>query len=478
MLIWKRYPALYVALLVLIGVSSAFFLPLISFTLFFKKRLFWIIPLLTLLYVKLLYPSLPKEDLGRAHFHIEEIKRHPGPVKTTFCYSGTIKTFEGEKGTYYHLPARLYLPLNQKHLPANIDYLITGTLTEISKGLYILKPARKTSWIPIEKTKSRAEWRYEKKQSVKKWIDSRFKDKKVALLLSALATGHLENRYLAYKFNAVGLQHLLAISGFHFALLSFFLAFFLKRFLPEKLLALSLILLLTTYFFYMGAAPSISRAWIGVLIYLIGLLFRYRPTPLNALGVALLVALLFDPLIILHIGFQLSFGATLGILLFYRPIEISLHKLFPKRPYLQLLSMSRLDQCGYLFCTYLRSVLALQGAVLTFTLPLLLFHFQTFPLASLFYNLFFPLLFSILLALFLLHLDFLTAPFATFLITLVENAPKKLLFSISPVQTLLLALPFILCLGIKKGSKIKFWIPDKPKNFRRLFLSFFKGRVW
>ncbi len=461
MSIWKRYPALYVALLVLIGASSAFFLPFIAFVIFFKKRLFWIIPLLVLLYVKLLYPTLPKEDVGRAHFHIEEIKRHPGPVKTTLVYIGTIKTFEGEKGTYRHLPARLYLPLNSKRHPANTDYLIDGTLTKISLGSYILKPTRKSSWIPLEKTKSLAEWRHTKKLGVKKWIKTRFKDKKVATLLTALATGNLESRFLAYKFNAVGLQHLLAISGFHFALLSFFLAFILKRFLPEKVLALSLIILLGSYFFYMGSAPSISRAWIGVLIYLIGLFFHFRPTPLNAIGVALLSALLFDPLVITHIGFQLSFGATFGILLFYRPIEIHLQKFFPKRPYPLLLTMPRADQCGYLLCTYLRSTLSLQGAVLTFTLPLLLFHFGTFPIASLFYNLFVPLLFSILFALFLLHLDFLTAPYASFLCTLIENAPKKLLFHISPTQTLALALPFALYIAIKKRPNLKSWIPIK-----------------
>lgn len=468
MFTWKRCPAFYLALLVLIGASSAFYLPLITITFLFKKRLLWIVPILTLLYVKLLYPTLPKEDVGTAHFHIEEVKRHAGPIKTTLCYRGTLKTFQGECGTYHNLPTRLYLPINQTLPLANRDYLISGTLSEISLGHYILKPTKKIGWIPIEKTKSLAQWRYEKKQSVKKWIYSRFQEKKVARLLSALATGQLESRYLAYKFNAIGLQHLLAVSGFHFALLSFFLAFILKRFLPEKLLALFLILLLTTYFFYMGAAPSISRAWIGILIYLIGLLFHYRPSPLNALGVALLFALLSDPLILLHIGFQLSFGATLGILLFYRPFENHLQKLLPKRPYSQLLTMPRIDQWGYLLCTYLRSALALQGAVLTFTLPLLLFHFQTFPLASLFYNLFFPLLFSILLILFFLHLDFLTAPFASFLMTLVENAPKKLLFTITPLQALFASLPFLIFLAIKKGPKIKLWIPDQLKKLKRL----------
>lgn len=119
----------------------------------------------------------------------------------------------------------------------------------------------------------------------------------------------------------------------------------------------------------MGNAPSISRAWIGVMIYLVGLLFSFRPSALNALGVALLTALVIDPLVIIEVGFQLSFGATLGILLFYKLFEEKLQILLPKRPYKELLQMQKLDQWGYLMCAYIRTVLALNGAVLTFTPP-------------------------------------------------------------------------------------------------------------
>lgn len=458
MISWNKTPALFVALLTLIGTASAFFCPFLLLAFCTKRRLFWLIPLFALLYVKLVYIPMPEEESGTAHFHIEEVKRHAGPVKMTWVYSGTLKTFQGDK-TYRNIPAHIYLPLRKSRPLANLDYSLQGTLTKISTGHYLFKA--KGEWIPIENTSSLAEWRFTQKEKVKAWVHSRFKEKQVATLLSALATGNLESRYLAYHFNQVGLQHLLAISGFHFALLSFFLAFLLRRFLPDKWMALILILLLSSYFFYMGGAPSISRAWIGIILYLIALVFHLRPSPLNALGIALLAALLFDPLVITRIGFQLSFGATLGILLFYRTMNQKLETLFPKRPYTLLKKMPFPSQSAYLLCTYLRSVLALQGAVLTFTLPLLLFHFQTFPLASLFYNLFVPLLFSTLLALFLLHLDILTAPFAHFLLTLIENAPKKLLFSLSPLTALLLTLSIL----IKKRSKVISWIFKQKRSF-------------
>lgn len=245
MISWKKTPALFVALLFLIGYASAFFLPFLLLTFCTKRRLFWLFPLLAFFLFKSLYLPLPTEETGTAQFHIDEVKRHAGPVKMTWVYRGTLLTFEGDK-RYHKIPVSLYLPLQKKRPPATMDYTLQGTLTKISTGHYLFKA--KGEWIPIEQTTSRAEWRFQQKEKVKQWVHSRFQEKKVATLLSALATGHLESRYLAYHFNQVGLQHLLAISGFHFALLSFFLWTVLKRFLPERWMALLLMILLSFYF--------------------------------------------------------------------------------------------------------------------------------------------------------------------------------------------------------------------------------------
>lgn len=433
LVVWEKAPALFLSLLFLIGVASAFYLPCALLIFLFPKRIFWLLPLAAFCYTKLLYPSLPKEEEGKALFHITEFKRHAGPIHTTFVYSGTLQMENLPK-----LPCRIYLPPKKAPYPASYDYVFeVGTLTEIGKGSYIYKP--KSPWTPLPHTSSLAAWRFTQKEKVKTWIHTRFSHQKIATFYTALATGNLESRPLAFHFQKVGLSHLLAISGFHFALLSFFLAFLLKRFLPQRALACALILLLSIYFFYMGGSPSISRAWIGVVIYLIGLLFHLRPSPINTLGVALLLALALDPIILLNVGFQLSFAATLGILLFYRSFAKWGENLFPKRPYETLLQFPLSHQIGYLLCAYLRNALALQCAVLTFTLPLILFHFETFPLISLFYNLFVPLLLSILLALFLLHLDFLAAPLTHFLLSLIEHAPKKLLFTLNAKGALALA---------------------------------------
>ena len=279
--------------------------------------------------------------------------------------------------------------------------------------------------------------------------------------MAALLTGNMQNRILSYQFGALGQQHLLAISGFHFALLTLFLAFVLKRFLSERALSIALIVLLTGYFFYMGSTPSIHRAWVGVLIFLFGKLFYLRPTALNALGVALISALILDPLVITEVGFQLSFGATLGILLFYNPFEQRLEAVLPKRTFKILKEVPFYDQVGYLLCAYIRKVCALNGAVLTFTLPLLLFHFHHFPLLSLVYNLFFPLLFSLMMGglivgLFIPGISMINAYYANFLLDLIANAPKRLMFQLGIKEAVILsALGFLSFVFITRKKELK-----------------------
>lgn len=437
-----QHPALHLGMTLLIGVASTFhilYLFLALALLFFeKKRLTLLILGGGYLYASLLHQGLTLESPleGRGTFQIHQVKRHSAPFKPLLVYEGMLSGFQKEGKTYNKLPCRLYMPIVKNRPLADHDYLLTDiSLMEIAPFHYILKTTNETTWIPLLNSKSFAEWRFQTKEKTRSFVKKTFRKKSVQTLFIALLTGQKESRLQTYQFGLIGLQHLLAISGFHFALLTFFLATLLRLFLPRKILALTLIFLLSLYFFYMGEAPSISRAWIGVIIFLGGMILERKSSPLNALGLGLTAALIYKPLVIFDVGCQLSFAATFGILLFYTSFEKHLQKLFPKRPFHIVKEMSRLDQGGLLVVAYLRKVLALSGAVMTFTLPLLLVHFHRFPIMSLFYNLFFPLLFSLMIAFFLLSLllPFLfpaLESYSDFLLRLVEHAPKKALVNL------------------------------------------------
>ena len=228
-------------------------------------------------------------------------------------------------------------------------------------------------------------------------------------------------------------------------------------------MAVVMLTLLSTFFFYMGFSPSISRAWIGFLLPLVGFLFGYKATALNALGMALMVALIIDPLSLRLLGFQLSYLATFGILTFYKPIEELMRKLLPKRLYETALKMPLLDQYGVLLSATIRSALSLNIAVHLFTLPLVLFNFHKFPWLSLIYNLFFPLGIALSLLLLLLSGTFafwpylakailaLNANWTSLLLYFSAFAPKALDFKLRghpPLWGMALAIQALIAFGL------------------------------
>ena len=461
---WRKCPALKFGIYFLMGIGSAISLPTLFllpvFFLFEKGSLLEKVKWISLSGVGFFYffflslhddKSPPKQ--GNFHFQIEEVKPHVGPFATSLVYIGKID----EKK-----PCRIYVKEKNRPL-ANASYLIEGgTLLRTAPYQYLLKTNKQTRWIPEKNTRSSAEKRYRTKEKVKAFIKPYYKEKRSYDLMAALLSGTMENRVLSFQFNQLGLQHLLAISGFHFSLLAFFLGLLFKSFLGVKWTAFFLLICLALYFLYMGNSPSISRAWIGSLLVLISIFFHFKSSPLNALGVAIIVAVIVDPLVTLQVGFQLSYIATLGILLLYTPIEKGLRKIFQVKPFDKLLLMSHYDQYKYIFISFIRKIISLNLAVFVLTLPFLLFHFQKFPLLSLIYNLFIPLFISGVIALLLIGsifslaiptlgqwIHFINEKYALSLMNLISHAPKKYSFYVRtpPFSFLLLLAIFTMILG-------------------------------
>jgi competence protein ComEC len=414
---WKENPALLIAIHLLLGAAAALhwhwiycvvlgilWAPLV---LTFKWRLliYFSLTLTSFYYALFLYPtaSLPAKKLaGTAHFKISALSHYASPFSHLNLYKGTIKTFETEHhGCFKNLPCRIYLPLSDTAYPADTDYLIQGTLIEKGPRNFHFKPAKKIPWSPLPNTFSLAQWRHSLKEKVKTHLKKQIPNPKSCAFLTALFTGELDERGLSLEFSHLGLQHILAISGFHFAILAAFFGFFLRLVFPYKITAALLLFAVTLYFVFVGSSPSVQRGWIALLVILVGQLCNLRSSGLNALGVGMAVAIFIDPLLITHLGFQLSFLATSAIFLCYPTINHLLNALMPKRSLSCVVAMNRLNQYGYIFSAFIRETLALSLAVHLFVLPVLLFTFHKFPYLSLLYNLFFPLWTSLAFLLFL-----------------------------------------------------------------------------
>lgn len=177
-------------------------------------------------------------------------------------------------------------------------------------------------------------------------------------------------------FRRAGLTHIIAISGYNIVILiTFVTAFF--SFLPRKISTWISLLVIFLFTLLVGASASVVRAAIMGSLSLIARLFGRKSAGMRSLFITGLVMVLFDPTILFSdIGFQLSFAATAGILLFCRRLEVFL-KFIP-------------ETLGT------RTSLATSLAAQVFTTPLIVWHFGGIslvaPLANLFVLPFVPLL--------------------------------------------------------------------------------------
>ncbi len=148
-------------------------------------------------------------------------------------------------------------------------------------------------------------------------------------------------------FQASGLFHLLAISGAHIALLTFFLFSVYRRLnLPENMTCVLVILALLFFAFLVEGRPSVIRATLMAGLFLAGRAIWADVSPFNTLGLAALLLMFFRPLQLFDLGFQLTFAATSAILLLYSRIE----RAMPRMPlrFHRVLAVSLAAQLGIL----------------------------------------------------------------------------------------------------------------------------------
>ncbi|MDR1734638.1 MAG: ComEC/Rec2 family competence protein [Oscillospiraceae bacterium] len=124
----------------------------------------------------------------------------------------------------------------------------------------------------------------------------------------------------ANAFRRLGISHLFAVSGLHMSLLAWSVYRALALlFRKSRFPAVFTILFVLFFMALTGFTASACRAGIMMMTLLVGKLFDRNADSLNSLGFAALLLVLPNPLSAGAAGLQLSFGCTLGILLFRKP---------------------------------------------------------------------------------------------------------------------------------------------------------------
>lgn len=188
-------------------------------------------------------------------------------------------------------------------------------------------------------------------------------DEPTAIFLAAILTGDSTSLTAGDRkqYAVAGVAHILALSGAHVAVVASVVAILLFP------LAIAghrrsrwwlTIAMLWGYALFTGMSPSVCRAVIMASAVLLSLIFDRPRSALNALCLAAIIILVFSPLSLMQAGFQLSFAATLAIIL-----------LSPK-----LQPAGRLPRVYGIFGVVAATLAATLG-----TLPLVVCHFHSVP---------------------------------------------------------------------------------------------------
>lgn len=206
-------------------------------------------------------------------------------------------------------------------------------------------------------------------EKLKYWLNLRlrkiYENDEVYSVVNALLLGnkiYLEKE-VKQVFTDVGGMHVLAVSGLHVGLLVLFFNLILKRLNRIKygkfLHLLVLTFLLVCFSFLVGNSSSVIRSVFMFLLFTCSTLLQKKNNSINILFFCAFVLLIFNPFYLFDVGFQLSFLAVLGILIFYPLLE---QLYLPKNKFVKFLWQLNL----------------ISIAAQVFTFPLIVFYFHQF----------------------------------------------------------------------------------------------------
>ena len=244
-----------------------------------------------------------------------------------------------------------------------------------SAGVYLGAYTRQDIKVTSAEKKPPMYYVFKLKRTIDKNISELLPDENGGLITALLLgdKSRISNR-TADNFREIGISHIVAVSGLN---LSVFLLIFLNIFeragLNRKAVYAASSGFVLLVMALAGFSPSVMRAGAMLLLFLFGKLINKEADAVNSLGFSVIALTLFDPFGAGNLGLQLSFFATLGILLvqkkLMRPLDRALAEL-KNKPIKK-------------FGIFLGETLTVTAASSLFTLPVMIVSFGRVSLISL-----------------------------------------------------------------------------------------------
>lgn len=203
---------------------------------------------------------------------------------------------------------------------------------------------------------------YQLKNSLQDHIDSY--QSKDYLNSFVLGNSDFVSEEVMNSYQTNGISHLLAISGLNITIIAGIILFVLNKVNKrEKINYFVVILALIFYMFLTNFTPSVVRATLMFIILTLAKMFNLKIETMYILLLVLSGYLLYNPYMVYHIGFLLSFVTTFYLVLFSDLIQ---------------------NTKGYLYQTFIISLIAFLASM-----PILINNFFTINLLSPFINIIF-----------------------------------------------------------------------------------------
>lgn len=170
-------------------------------------------------------------------------------------------------------------------------------------------------------------------------------------LLNGMLIGYRDglSQEVTDAFSAAGLTHIMAVSGANIVFLILPLAFLFKRLrLGNKASGILIMVFLSVFIFIAGFEPSVLRAVVMASVVLIARMLNRETDVYTTVAFAVMLLLTASPYMLFNVGFQLSFAATLSIVLFYRNIKALLTRICIPSGIAGVLSATLAAQLGVL----------------------------------------------------------------------------------------------------------------------------------
>lgn len=208
---------------------------------------------------------------------------------------------------------------------------------------------------------------FQSRRKLLKILDSTIDDEENIAVGSALILGYKDrlDPDILRSFSSAGAMHVLAVSGLHvgiiFIVLQALFKNFGKRRTELKIVKVAVMLIaLWLYAFITGMSPSVMRAALMFSFIVVGQNINRSTNIYNTLSASAFLLILFDPHIVVKVGFQLSYLAVIGIVY----LHPKLYGLYNPKNWL-------IDKVWSITCVSCAAQLS--------TFPLGLYYFHQFP---------------------------------------------------------------------------------------------------